>query len=660
MKPVVVNTPEPMVRVRVMTVKDYAEKTLKTLHRIGVLHVEESGELKPVDRSAIERDRKEAEELLACVDEVLSYIPEAGEASLAGDVTVIYTRPFSELDSEVRSLYTRLTELYQRTVEPNEEVKRLAELKGYLEPLAQRADLRLRDLNFCGTHLFSRVFVLPSEVYQTLRDKFEKYLLASTVIPVGSETIFYVIARTGNQKTVESAVMDAGGRVLSVPDDDLSLSEFLEVVSGRISSLEEKLTGLYQELRDKARENLERVVLLRGALLAESERLLVLEKACEARYVILIEGWIPEGNIEAAISEVKDSIDYVYIDTREPERSEEPPTKFRNSGWVKPFQVIVNLFGAPRYSEWDPTPIVAYSFAVFFALMAADVVYGIGLILATKFVLGKFVDDPESEGFKQFQGVLYVCGGIAAVLGLLSGSYMGDIYTFFGIESMALVPAIETALQDPVTFIVVALAIGVVHVNVAHVLAFIKGIKEKARGVVLNKIGLFLLQIFGIPYILQMIMGVSIPGFDYGIAMYILGASVVLVIVSAIVQSGGLGGVLWIFDLTGLLGDIMSYCRLAGVGLATFYLAQCFNLIAGLFGDMVPGAAGVIVGPIIIVLILIFGHILNLFLATLTGVIHSMRLCFVEFLIKFYQGGGKQYSPFRLKTKVALPVLAKS
>jgi V/A-type H+-transporting ATPase subunit I len=104
----------------------------------------------------------------------------------------------------------------------------------------------------------------------------------------------------------------------------------------------------------------------------------------------------------------------------------------------------------------------------------------------------------------------------------------------------------------------------------------------------------------------------------------------------------------------------MSYALLAGVGLATFYLASTFNMMAGLFGDMIPGVAGAIIGGIIGVVIVIFGHLINMVLTAITGFMHSLRLCFVEFLFKFYEGGGTEYSPFKLKKRAIVPVSIKS
>jgi V/A-type H+-transporting ATPase subunit I len=589
---------------------------------------------------------------------VLSYIPQEEQVSLEEDVEVIYTRPFSEIGNEVRLLYNKINKLHERIVKLSDEVQQLAELRKYLEPLVRQTALKLKDLKFSGDYLFSRVFVLSSEAYKNLRDKLKNYLFENIVTTVEDETVSHAVAKVRYQKTIESLVSDAGGKILQIPDEDLTLRDFLEITNGKIRNLEEELTRLRKELQSKASGDLNRLTLLREALLAENERLSVLEKASEAKYVTLIEGWIPENNTESVISEVKENIDYVFIDTRQPEEPEEPPTKLKNLTGIKPFQTVVNLFATPKYREWDPSPIIAYSFALFFGLMVGDVIYALGIILLGKYFLAKLVDDPQSESFKLFQRLLYTCAGVALVIGLLSGSYLGNIYEFFGIGSLALVEGVQQTLQDPILFIVLALGIGFIHVNIGHVLALIKGVKERQKGLVITKIGLFLLQL-GIPSIIHSLLQVDTPFFTeqtYSILIYVMGVGVIVIIAGNIIQSGGLGMIAGIFDLTGILGDIMSYTRLAGVGLATFYLASSFNALAELFYNMIPGVAGAIIGGLIGIGILIFGHTLNLVLGVITAFIHSLRLCFVEFLFKFYEGGGREYSPFKLKKRISAPI----
>ncbi|HEY86974.1 MAG TPA: hypothetical protein G4O06_02940, partial [Dehalococcoidia bacterium] len=288
MIPLILNTPESMAKVRVITMRDDSEKTLKALHRVGVLHVETSEELKPVDRVAIEHERSEVSELLTYVNNVLDYMPGKEKVSPAEDIEVIYTRPFSELNSEVVSLCTRLTNLHQRIVERSEAVKQLTELKRYLEPLARQIPLIVRDLNFSGDYLFSRVLLLPSDAYESLHDKLKNYLFDSVVITVEDETVFYGIGKVEDRRIIESLVTEAGGKVLQIPDEDFTLPEFLKATEDRIHSLEQEVAELSGELQSKTRENLERLVLLKEVLLAESERLSVLGRASEAKYVTLV------------------------------------------------------------------------------------------------------------------------------------------------------------------------------------------------------------------------------------------------------------------------------------------------------------------------------------------------------------------------------------
>jgi V/A-type H+-transporting ATPase subunit I len=661
MIPLIVNTSDPMAKVRVVTTKDYSTKTLKTLHTVGVLHVEESEELKPIDKETIEGERREIGELLTSINDILAYIPKGERVSLKEGVEVIYTRPFDEVDSEVRLLCTKLSNVHQRATKLNNDIEELKELTKYLGSLEHQADIRLQDLNFSGSYLFSRVFVFPNELFENSYSKLRDYILERISGTIENETVLYAIAKAENQETIEFAVEDGGGRTLPIPGEDLTIREFLEAADDNIHSLEEELAKLHTEIENETRDNLEKLVLFREALSAETERLAVLAKACEAKYVTLIEGWIPESNVELTISELREKVGYVFIDTRKPEQAEEPPTRMRNATAIKPFEVIVNLFGTPKYREWDPTPIIAYFFAIFFGIMLGDVVYAALLILFTYFGLRLLVDDPKTEGFKLFQRIFYISGSVALVIGVLTGSYLGNFYEFFGVESLALAGKIQEMFSDPVRFIVFSLIMGLVHVNIAHVLALIRGIKERQKAVAPNKAGLFMLQIGAIPLIIDLILGVNISWLTGQIQIILLVIAIiglVLIVASSLIEKGAfLGSIFWLFDVTGLLGDVMSYARLAGVGLATYYLAYCFNLMAGLLSGMMPaGIVRLIVGTLIFILVLLVGHVLNLALSAITCFVHSLRLCFVEFLFKFYEGGGRAYGPFRLKAR---PVFVK-
>ena len=656
MIPVVVNTPDPMAKVRVMTTRDRSTEALKTLHRAGVLHVEESEELRPIDKEAIESERKKVSQLLNSINEVLAYLPKAEKVSLGEDVEVVYGRPLDEIDSEVRALCTKLGKMHRIAASLKENIRELTELGKYLGSLRQQTDVTLRDLDYAGGYLFTRVFVFPSELFQTAYTRLRERLLESIVVTVDSETVLYAIARIDGREGIETIVKDGGGKILRIPDKDLTLAECLEAASSNTRSFEEELAKLQIEIESKTRENLRTLILFREALSAETERLAVLAKASEAKYVALVEGWIPQSNVEATISELKQNIGHVFVDAREPEQPDEPPTKMKNPTAFKPFEVIVNLFGTPKYREWDPTPITAYFFAIFFGIMLGDVVYAILLMLLAYRGLQLLVDNPETEGFRLFQRIIYISGSVALVIGVLTGSYLGNFYEFFGIESLTLARGIHDMFSDPVSFIQFSIVMGLVHVNIAHILALIRGVKERQRAAVPSKVGLFMLQIGAIPLIMAYILGFKIPWLTGQIPIALMSAAIaglLLIIASSLMEKGAfLGSIFWLFDVTGILGDVMSYARLAGVGLATYYLAYCFNLIADLLRGMMPaGVTQLVLGTLIFILVLLLGHVLNLALSAITCFVHSLRLCFVEFLFKFYEGGGRAYSPFRLRTR---------
>jgi V/A-type H+-transporting ATPase subunit I len=179
--------------------------------------------------------------------------------------------------------------------------------------------------------------------------------------------------------------------------------------------------------------------------------------------------------------------------------------------------------------------------------------------------------------------------------------------------------------------------------------------------VVLNRVGLFLTQC-GLPGLLAGMLGLRvplIPAAAYPYLSYAMYGGIVLVVVSNYLMNKGTGLFLWIFDITGLFGDVVSYARLAGVGLAGFYLGQSFNLILVLFGRIFPGAAGAIVGTVVGVLLFFVGHAFNLILSGMGCFVHSLRLCFVEFLTKFFDGGGQEYAPFRIRRRPVVAIDAK-
>lgn len=659
-KALFINHAIPMEKVRVITLKDSAEQAMKTLQKAGVLHVEEAKELKPVDRELIENARKEVGELLNFANTVLSFIPDAKKTIEGKDFDVIYTRPFKEISDEIKLIYNKANSLSERAAKVEAEIKKLNDVKKYLTPVMGGSEIKLSDLNYDGDYLIARVFVMSTDSFRSNEDKLKKYIFENTAATVETETVCHAVGERKNLKIIETIVTDAGGRFIEVPSGKGTVREYLAANDSQIAELQSKIGELKAELQAKVGQDVERIILLREVLLAEEERLTVLEKMGEAKYISLIEGWVPKTDVDKLTVQVKQDIPNAYVDSREPESSEQPPTKQDNYAGVTPFSLIVGLFGTPKYREWDPTPIVAYSFALFFGIMTADVIYALGIAAFATWVLPKFVDDPNSEGIRLFKRVLYTGAAVSFVIGLLSGSWLADFFpSVFGIEMPSYAP-VAAAFGNPISFIILACVIGFVHVNIAHVFALVQGIQSKNKGVIVTKIGFFLMQIFVILLaiasfgVLPAIAGMS------SIFLYGTYASLGMLIIGIIMQVSYFGVIMWVFEITGLVGDILSYSRLAGVGMAGFYLGKAINMMAVIFRTLIPGPIGLVIGTLMAIGILVVGHLINTVLSIQGGFVHSMRLCLVEFMFKFYEGGGSKYSPFSLKTSRSLLIKQKA
>lgn len=657
----VVTTPEPMWRMRVLTAKDHATETLVALQRFGVMHPKQSSVLGEVEQAAIERARNSVNGLLAEIEDVLAYVPDDEIVDITTDAEVFLTRPVDEIADRTRQVCRTLAAMHRRADQIEEERNQWKELAGIVRELGHRPDLSTADFDFTGKHLYSRLTVWTHEEFEDVREQLDLLSFSQERISVGEKVAVVLIGARDHLAELEEMVSHHGRFLTAAGTEQYRLDVFVERAETELDRLAGEHATVKAEIESSTHDELEELVLLREALKAESDRLALLAMACESRHITLFEGWVPESAVEEVSAGLREEIGCVFIETARADTQDSPPSRLRNPAALRPFETIIHLFSTPRYGNWDPTPVVAYSFALFFGLMLGDAVYGALLMLIALFALQYLVDDPETEGFLSFRKLLVICAGGAMVMGVLKGSYLGDfLQHFFGIPELALSQTLKNFYLEPMLFIIASLGIGLVHVNLGHFLMLIRGVRERLAHAIIGRLALFALQLAALPWILRL-LGVELPLLDanaYSLLLGLIAMSVALIIVASVLERGAfLGSILWVFDVSGILGDVMSYARLAGVGLATFFLAYSFNMMATLVAGMFPeGLIGLVLSTITVVLILLFGHLLNLLLSSITCFVHALRLCFVEFLFKFYDGGGHPYAPFRLRRRTQLPV----
>ena len=359
----------------------------------------------------------------------------------------------------------------------------------------------------------------------------------------------------------------------------------------------------------------------------------------------VIEGFAPVEN-DAELCKAFDSMGVLYI--REDATEEDnPPIRLKNNWFTRLFEVLTGMYGMPGYKEFDPTPILAPFYLLFFAMCMGDAGYGLILILFGLGVTKKWIN---IDMFKNIGPLISVLGAGTLVVGLVLGTAFG-----VSLADAAWYPAVLKKFMitgDIAGFpaqMVLALGIGVFHICLAMTVKAIGytkrfGFKENIStwGWLILILGGIILAAVGMTEILSpmaMKIAIIVLAVVSGLAIYIFntpGRNPLMNIGSGLWDTYNM--------ITGILGDVLSYIRLYALGLAGGMLGQAFNILGGMMVS--DGFNAINWLPFAIILIL--GHTLNLAMSCLGAFVHPLRLTFVEYFKNAgYEGKGKEYSPLK-------------
>ncbi len=363
--------------------------------------------------------------------------------------------------------------------------------------------------------------------------------------------------------------------------------------------------------------------------------------------VILMEGWIPV-DAEAAVRSYLDQSS-VFYEIRDAVRGDNPPIKLKNNWWTSLYERLTAMYGMPDYNEFDPTPLIAPFFSLFFAFCLGDAGYGIVYIILGIILKKKM---PSMRGIAN---LIISLGLFTAIFGSVLGAFFGvSLYDAAwvpaGLKEFMVSGKIPGTTYDKQ--MVLALGIGVVHTVVAMLVKALVATTRYGFKNALGEWGWFLVvstfPIIGTVMFLQILpedistWTFIIVGGIAAIGIYLLNNIHRNVFVN-------IGAGVWdTYNMaTGLMGDILSYMRLYALGLAGGMLGSVFNQLA----FMVQESAGGVPGWAVCCLILVFGHTFNIAMSSISAFVHPLRLNFVEYFKNSgYEGTGTMYRPFGNKT----------
>lgn len=630
-----------------LTVFVYADDTERVLHRLIRLRCV-SVENTPADapewrREDCDRERTEAERAVGRIAEALIPLHKytVKRKKLFSPRKEIVTAAFvsdgryekaREVVRQTQKTLADLTAARARTTSLRGEMQSLLPWLAYDLPLDEKATKNTTVLTG----------ILPSSVsVDALADQLADAAAELTVVNRDGAGIYVSVLYYNPEEEAVLRLLSEYGLVratfgtIPAPGDTAEVAyarveEQLRQSEAQCDSLEERLTALAAD-----------VDLVEVLYDIEKTRLTMLENKAKLSAFgscRIITGWVP-ADCRDRVSEALDSFACAY-ELSDPEPGEIPPVLLRNNGFATNFEWVLGMYSYPAYGTFDPTMIMSIFYFIIFGLMFADVGYGLLLTLGC-FGAVKLMHPRES--MKRFLYMFGYCGISCMIMGLIFGGWFSDMPTailqnMFGIENAKERFGFFNGLwfnpiDEPMTFLVVSLGIGALHLVTGMAIKFWLLCREGHIWDAILDIGLYWVLFAGLGLMF------AAPA----VGPWVAGGAALLIVLTHGRKKKNLfgkitGGLLGLYDLISYASDLLSYSRILALGLAAAVIGQVVNIL----GTM---AGGGVVGFLALIVAFLIGHVLNLALNVLGTFVHTSRLQYIEFFGKFFEDGGVPFKP---------------
>jgi V/A-type H+-transporting ATPase subunit I len=432
----------------------------------------------------------------------------------------------------------------------------------------------------------------------------------------------------------------------SVDFEAVSFEGMAGTVAELIKQNSEKLDEVENQLKTEQNKalSLSKNLLKLEILYDHYENLLNREQtkgtAPSTEHTVLLEGWVKKSDY-ARLEKIVSHFGASSLNRIEPAEEEDIPVEIENKNFVRPFEMITRLYGMPVSSGVDPTACLAPFFMLFFGVCLADVGYGLVMAAVMLWLIKK------TQGDKKLLWMFLICAAITIPAGAITGSWFGDAVPTF----IPLLNPIREKLMlfdplgEPTILFKLAVILGYIQLMTGLAIAFVHNLKQKSyiAAICDNLTWLVMLNcivIFGLSK-----AGMAPAGLGKFLGLLaIMPAGIILLFSQRQGRwAGRIGmGAYNLFSTVFYLGDVLSYLRLAALCMVGGGIAMAINIIAKISLDIPYG-----LGVLAMILVLVFGHALNLVLSALGAFVHTLRLQYVEYFTKFFVGGGRLFEPLR-------------
>lgn len=645
----------------------YLMNVIKKLHELGLMEIidinkDENNQYKNIEKAASNPETSlciNYELRLSRLIDILKKIsakPKGIKDFLNPKIPELRAIEDNSLDEIYSQIEYTLVEVEKNIINDDQELQNydetIEEIKNKIDNLKylidfdiNLSDIGISDYIFIKIGKTKNIKLLLNEI-----NKLEKTIAYSNQIGKG-KNIEWSVVIVSYKSEIEQIEKICREHITELNIEGLHKTpkECIKDLNNKLKVINKDKKQLVSNLKAYSEKQLSNLLVLREQIKIERLRNEVSKNFGKTESTYLINGWVLEKNVKKLKNTLLEiSENHIICNFNKPSiNPDNPPTHLDIPKWAVSFKTLLELFATPRYNEINPTIIMGIYFILFFGIMLGDAGYGLIILILSLFFYYKFLNHKTILKDFCFMGIWI--GLVTTIVGFLTNSFFGDfiqrfvfndankvLYSFqiFGINFPV------ESIKDPLSILIVALIFGLIHLNTGIVLAMYQSYKNKKYKQLLTKnFNWILLQIGGGGLIGELLLHIWKLN---SIQLYLFAIFVIVGLILIIVESGPLG----LFDITGYIGDWLSYARLLALGLGTTGMALAFNVVAQIVPNMIP-----YIGFIFFPIILIITHFANLGIQSLGAAVHSLRLQYVEFFNRFYEGGGKEFKPFSIKRK---------